>query len=329
MVYCCPRCHYETQNRAKYVRHLQRATLCPNPYSSDSPQDILKNLVAEHELKKIHVCSQCQARFAYKKNLDHHIATLHKDLNGDNNHYNSTDNNHHNSTADNNHHNSSDNNHHNSSDNNHHNTTATQSYNTTNNDNHSTTNNNTTNNTITGNSITININPVGAEEIKHILEDSEFLTKCLRNVLQSGMKDLIEKIHLDPEHPENNNITLQRIKHPAKMKVLTKEEKEATPSWKEISADQALHQIIYRGCDILVRHNNRLYRIKEEIGEATIDDEERYCDRNEKLTDLKKQKRGVYSRVKNNILVSFETDKKNRAEAAKREKIDTHTNTSI
>jgi hypothetical protein len=119
------------------------------------------------------------------------------------------------------------------------------------------------------------INPVRKEDIKHILQDSEFLTQCLRNVLYDGIPNLLEKIHLDPEHPENNNVSITRVKHPAKMKVFSRDKKEKEPSWKELDSETALQKIIYRGCDILVSHNNKLYRIKEENG-ATIDDEETY-----------------------------------------------------
>ena len=63
------------------------------------------------------------------------------------------------------------------------------------------TNNNITNN-ITNNN-TININNYGDENLKH-LRSKDFAN--LLSGIYSAVPKLIEKIHFDPEHPENQNI---------------------------------------------------------------------------------------------------------------------------
>lgn len=299
MAYICERCHYQTHIKTRYVNHLSKTKTCPPVYSSKEPSDLLHDLQQEYN-KKPFGCEHCELRFSHKCTLKNHVDSVHPDVQTPNV-----------NTAE------RDINQGNTNTTQSHNTTHSQSHNSDNNHHNSTTNNNTHNNThtnshnTTNNNITININPVGKEDIRHILEDTEFLTSCLQNVFYDGLPNLLEKIHLDPEHPENNNLSLRRMKHPRLMKMLTKDEKEEHASWKEVDAETALYKVIYRGCDILVSHNNKLYRIKEENNEATIDDEERHHYRNEKLNKLKTKKRAFYPAVKNNVLARI---------ASKREK---------
>ena len=69
-------------------------------------------------------------------------------------------------------------------------------------------NNNTTNNTINNN---ININNLGYENIKH-LKNIDF-AEILQSMYNAVPK-LIEKIHFDPNHPENQNIKYTNQKSP-------------------------------------------------------------------------------------------------------------------
>ena len=63
---------------------------------------------------------------------------------------------------------------------------------------------NTTNNTI-------NINNYGNEDLKH-LKNSDFAS--LLGGIYNAVPKLIEKIHFDPEHPENQNIKYTNQKSP-------------------------------------------------------------------------------------------------------------------
>ena len=65
-----------------------------------------------------------------------------------------------------------------------------------------TTNNNNSHNNITNNN-TININNYGSENLKH-LRSKDFAG--LLNGIYGAVPKLIEKIHFDPKHPENQNI---------------------------------------------------------------------------------------------------------------------------
>jgi len=83
---------------------------------------------------------------------------------------------------------------------------------TTNNNN----NNNTINKTLNNNSnntqnINIHINNLGEENIKHI--DYNYYNNILKGIYGAVPK-LVEKIHFDKEHPENQNIKLTNKKEP-------------------------------------------------------------------------------------------------------------------
>ena len=71
-----------------------------------------------------------------------------------------------------------------------------------------TTNNNNSNNT---QNINIHINNLGEENIKHI--DYNYYNNILKGIYGAVPK-LVEKIHFDNEHPENQNIKLTNKKEP-------------------------------------------------------------------------------------------------------------------
>jgi len=83
----------------------------------------------------------------------------------------------------------------------------------TTNNNNNTINKTKTNNTNSHNTInnTININNFGEENIKHI--DYSYYNNILKGVYGAVPK-LVEKIHFDKEHPENQNIKLTNKKEP-------------------------------------------------------------------------------------------------------------------
>jgi hypothetical protein len=71
--------------------------------------------------------------------------------------------------------------------------------------------NNTTNNI--GNTTNNTINTFGLESVKHIMDDKEFMTRMFMNQPNSYIK-LIEKVHFDPEHPENKTVRITNKKEP-------------------------------------------------------------------------------------------------------------------
>jgi hypothetical protein len=102
-------------------------------------------------------------------------------------------------------------------------------------------NNITTNNNNINNSKNIIINNYGNEDLKH-LRSKDFAN--LLNGIYSAVPKLIEKIHFDPEHPENQNIKYTNQKSPY-MKVI-KDSK-----WQFVSKKEELLDLIDNKCFML------------------------------------------------------------------------------
>ena len=110
-------------------------------------------------------------------------------------------------------------------------------------------NNITTNNNI-NNSKNIYINNYGDENLKHLCT-KDFAS--LLNGIYSAVPKLIEKIHFDPEHPENQNIKYTNQKSPY-MKII-KDNK-----WQFVSKKEELLDLIDNKCYML---KEKYYKILE------------------------------------------------------------------
>jgi hypothetical protein len=113
---------------------------------------------------------------------------------------------------------------------------------TQNNTTNNTTNNNNSHNNITNNN-TININNYGSENLKH-LRSKDFAG--LLNGIYGAVPKLIEKIHFDPKHPENQNIKFTNKKLPY-LKIM-KDDK-----W----------QLVHKKHELLDLIDNKCYMLKE------------------------------------------------------------------
>ena len=111
---------------------------------------------------------------------------------------------------------------------------------TQNNTTNNTTNNNNCNNNITNNN-TININNYGNENLKH-LRGRDFAK--LLDGIYSAVPKLIEKIHFDPKHPENQNIKYTNQKSPY-LKIM-KDDK-----WQFVNKKHELLELIDNKCFML------------------------------------------------------------------------------
>ena len=108
-----------------------------------------------------------------------------------------------------------------------------------------------TNNNITNNiNNTININNYGDENLKH-LRSRDFAN--LLNGIYSAVPKLIEKIHFDPEHPENQNIKYTNKKLPY-LKIMKNNK------WQFVSKKDELLDLIDNKCFML---KEKYYEILE------------------------------------------------------------------
>jgi hypothetical protein len=270
--YICPRCHHSTNHKWNFIKHLNKAKTCDSNYSNIPIEDIM-NLLDSPEIKKIKehtknkfVCDVCDKDFTKASNLSRHKKT-HINMENANANTVATDSNNCNNTS------------------NSHNTTTTNSHN------------------INIENLTINLRPFGQERIDHVEEDPEFLLKCLQNISNDGLPDLIKAIFFNNDVPENKNLKLGKTLSMGKtLQVCIL--KDGDLKWEHKDADQILDTIIDKGCRILIRHNNTLYSIDnidpdEEMtrSERILQAEEldRLDERNNKLTRICRKERGYGS----------------------------------
>ena len=127
----------------------------------------------------------------------------------------------------------------------------------------------TTNNNNINNSKNIYINNYGNEDLKH-LRSKDFAN--LLNGIYNAVPKLIEKIHFDPEHPENQNIKYTNQRSPY-LKVI-KDNK-----WHLVNKKHELLDLIDNKCFILKEKYYALLEKKYNITEAHKDKIEEFINK--------------------------------------------------
>jgi uncharacterized C2H2 Zn-finger protein len=283
----CPRCHYVAKQKGHMLDHLKKQKTCPATYQDISVDEILETLTAPKEFQ----CDKCDKSFSYISSLQRHMkchtsvstTSVSETHTHSHNTVSHSDNNHHNTTNDSNHHNTT-------NDSNHHNT------------------NNTTNNTVNSNNVTrneihyeapvININIFGQEQIEYIKEHPEFLTDCLQTITRDGMVKLMNEIHFNEQHPENQNVKFKSSHHPRELRVFTKETDEHEPSWKSRDATEILNKMIEGETKVLIEHKDHLFTL---IREPKSEDIDTHHLRTERLSDIRSHKKGKYAPIRDRM----------------------------
>lgn len=104
---------------------------------------------------------------------------------------------------------------------------------------------NTTNNTHnigTQNNIHIHINAFGKENMDYIT--NEFMGECVKKIYNS-VPSLIQKIHFDPDHPENHNVKITNKKLPH-ASVMSEDQQ-----WKLVNKQEAIEDMIDKGYNMI------------------------------------------------------------------------------
>jgi hypothetical protein len=105
-----------------------------------------------------------------------------------------------------------------------------------------TNNNNTTNNNIETQNINIIIKAFGNENTDYI--DNKAILSCISKVYKS-IPTLLEKIHFDPNHPENHNIKITNKKLPY-ASIMGNNQK-----WKTVDRKDAIEKMVINGYNML------------------------------------------------------------------------------
>ena len=143
------------------------------------------------------------------------------------------------------------------------------------------------------NNITIHINAFGKENLDYITD--KMIIRCIDKVY-SSIPCLIEKIHFDPNHPENHNIKITNKKLPY-ASVMGDNRK-----WKTVDRKDAIETMVDNGYNIL----DDTYREKKECLDETRQQhfegfQDKYTDQDREL--MKKLRTDVELMVMNGLLL--------------------------
>ena len=139
----------------------------------------------------------------------------------------------------------------------------------------------------------------GHENIDYIQSDNNFLTKCLLDVTNTGIIQFIKCIHLNPEHPENQNIR-GRSRRQGIMEIYD------GMRWFITPVNTVLDDLIQNICKLL--YNHFLKNMKKEF--ENREDLEMLIDKNIRdLSDLTKARRSeTYYKIRKNVFYMFFQD---------------------
>ena len=221
--YNCPRCHYKTDDRTNYIKHLNRKTPCASLYSQQTQADILSSI------EKPYKCPHCSKSFSQPFGLSRHKKTHTAEEIAASIAINSNSNNTHNSN----------------------NTTNIK-------DSHDTINNN-----ITIEHLTIQLLPFGKEDLSTIQNDTEFLNRCISEGVERAIPIIVKQIFLNNDLPQNQNIRLGKERKPSEMLVYRSELQGDEPAWERAPRDMVLQDLVDKGATVLQTHNSHIYHTSD------------------------------------------------------------------
>ena len=219
----CRRCLHEFLKKHYLIAHLKKTKLCDINGEDISRDELLKDLIKE-KLTDGYPCKKCgkifkgsQNRYQHEKKYCNSEISLHTEIEKLKLENDKLRN--------------------------------TISINNSNNNINNNNNNNNNNNIVI-------INNFGSENTQHIIEDKTFLEKCIKNIKNDGMKNLLEKIHYDSTHPENNNIRIKSIKRDL-CEVFDNN------AWNIMDKNESLDKMIRNGYKILTSFYDNQIDLKE------------------------------------------------------------------
>ena len=226
MKYTCKRCGYETNNRFDFMKHLNRKSICP-PTNEDVTISSMLEELNEAYIEKTFKCQYCQSRFTMSKSKWRHEQTC--KIKNDNDRIKALE------------------------------TEIKELRKQIDSKNDATTTINTNNGII--NNININIdrrNFASGENTSYL--ESDVLLECFRD---KDMITILNKLHFNPEHPENHNVRIKNMRHNLMEYV-------EEGIWKVANKDYVLHHMVFNGWRVL----EEFHREKQDEVEDTCSDDE-------------------------------------------------------
>jgi hypothetical protein len=145
------------------------------------------------------------------------------------------------------------------------------------------------------NNITINLKSFGFENIAHLENDKEYMTQCLLN---KDVMGLLENIHCDTDHPENQNVRIKSTKRELM-------ETYVDGRWIVSDQEETLDELLNKGYRIM---NFFSYKNKDHIVKECEDGEDEYHEMRDWLEELYSNSK-VRKPLKRKLLILFMNNK--------------------
>jgi len=136
----------------------------------------------------------------------------------------------------------------------------------------------------------------GQENIDYIKTDTDFMTKCVSDVISNGIPNFIKNMHMNPEHPENQNIR-GKSRRQGIMEIYD------GCHWILTPVNSVLDDLMQKSCKVFYKHFTT--NMKKEF--ENKEDYEMLVDKNIRdISDLTKARRSeTYYKIRKNILFMF------------------------
>jgi uncharacterized C2H2 Zn-finger protein len=75
----CPRCHYSTDKKSNYIKHLKKQKECVPTFSNKPSEHILEDFIEEKDALRAFKCTNCDKSFSHNRSLQAHTKEAHPD----------------------------------------------------------------------------------------------------------------------------------------------------------------------------------------------------------------------------------------------------------
>jgi hypothetical protein len=108
--------------------------------------------------------------------------------------------------------------------------------------------------------MSIQLNPYSQENIDYLFENTELMNQFIETVEDDGLAKMFSEIHMNPLHPENNNITNHSNTDSDKISIFVKHPDRDQPQWGDINMELITALDVTIMIEHLFRHHVKQYK---------------------------------------------------------------------
>jgi hypothetical protein len=137
------------------------------------------------------------------------------------------------------------------------------------------------------NKVQLTLNNFNNESIEYVMNEKSFLTRCLKNLINGGVRDVVKKIYFDDSVPQNNNVRIKSVKRNL-CEIFDNDQ------WTIVDKNETLQNMILKGCNVL----QKFYFSDQDIIDEDDMNESGYL---MKLIDIRSKHLDVFNPIRNQV----------------------------